>query len=113
MKKSAPARRPEDALQKLVVKAARDLGFVTVRVKNEGKRTPWQITYEKAMGLTAGSPDLAIVAKDGRTLWLELKAPKGVLSEDQLAFAMNKHNYRMVNDYDRAVAYLQEWKGEK
>lgn len=36
----------------------------------------------KAMGLAAGVPDLLIIYK-GVTLFIELKAPKGVLSETQ------------------------------
>lgn len=36
----------------------------------------------KAMGYKAGTPDLIIV-HEGRALWIELKAPKGRLSDAQ------------------------------
>ncbi len=37
----------------------------------------------KALGVRAGVPDLIIVWPNGRTVWIELKAPKGVLSPSQ------------------------------
>jgi hypothetical protein len=111
--KAAPVRRIEDQLQKDVVRAARDLGFLTVRIKNEGRRTPRQIAYEKAMGLTAGSPDLAVISKRGKTFWMELKKQKGVLSYEQQEFRNRADDCVVVRSLDEAVAYLQEWKGEQ
>ena len=37
-----------------------------------------------APGLLPGAPDLVVALPNGRVLWLEVKAPKGVLSDNQV-----------------------------
>jgi|TARA_R100000656_G_scaffold41714_1_gene34761 predicted RNA-binding Zn-ribbon protein involved in translation (DUF1610 family) len=50
---------------------------------NEGKRSPqYQIKLRK-MGLKKGCPDFIIEYPEGRLIYVELKTPKGKLSESQ------------------------------
>ena len=55
-------------------------------VKNEGKKNIQVAMRDKALGLRSGVPDLCLVCCDGKTRWVELKAPLGVLSEHQKRF---------------------------
>lgn len=52
---------------------------------NAAKRTPQQGAWMKAEGMRAGDPDLHCWHKDdeGRTLWIEMKTPKGRLTDNQ------------------------------
>jgi len=51
-------------------------------VPNERKQSIIKGVRMKAIGLTAGVPDLVILIK-GRMFFVEMKAPKGKLSENQ------------------------------
>lgn len=57
-------------------------------VQSEGKRTPKNAAIAKAMGLTAGIPDLIFAEPSGEWvgLALELKVEKNKLSPVQIAF---------------------------
>jgi hypothetical protein len=107
--------RPEDALQKSIVKAARQLGFLVVMINNAAKRDYKQTAYLKSMGMLPGASDLAIIGRNGWVYWLEVKTPKGKMSETQYDFREEVercgHVYHVVRSIDEAVAYLQEWKG--
>ena len=61
MKVRSHAMRTEDALQKQIVRWLRGEGHLVHHAKNEGARTMAQVTYEKAMGMTPGMPDLLVL----------------------------------------------------
>jgi hypothetical protein len=69
------------------------------------------------MGLTPGASDLAIIGKNGKTYWLEVKSAGGKLSKHQEDFALSMvdrgHEFLTAYSLDEAVAYLQAWKGEQ
>ena len=69
---------------------------VWFHVPNGGKRDAVAGAHLKAMGALAGVPDLYL-AWEGHTLWIELKAAKGTLSESQKTFL------------DRVVTIGHEW----
>ena len=54
---------------------------------NSGKRGVVEAAVFKRMGVVAGVPDLAILTREGRLCFLEVKAEKGALSKPQEAFA--------------------------
>ncbi len=66
----------------------------------------------KAMGVKAGVPDFVILSptRKNPTAFLELKAPKGVLSDAQTEFAMAVRcmgcRYEIARSIDEAVDYL-------
>ena len=49
----------------------------------EGYRSPVQAARAKAQGITPGMPDLHIYLAGGKTLFIELKGPRGSLSPAQ------------------------------
>ncbi len=52
-------------------------------IPNGGLRTQAEAARLKWTGVLAGVPDLAIVAPGGRVCFIEVKQPRGVLSDDQ------------------------------
>ena len=73
----------EDAIQMEVVRRLRAAGRCAFfHVANERRTTPRQGAKLKAMGVSAGVPDLVIVT-GGRTYALELKSERGRLSDAQ------------------------------
>lgn len=72
----------EASVQAEVVKWARDRGWLVVKMHNEQKRK-YGASRDIALGLKPGIPDLWLDFK-GYDCWLELKAGKGKLSEDQI-----------------------------
>lgn len=85
--------RPEAILQVACVEFLRVLertqGLRFVATMPEGERSPARAGWAKAMGMRAGVPDLIIFQARGghrRTIFVELKAPKGSLSEAQIDF---------------------------
>lgn len=52
-------------------------------IPNEGKASYGEAARLKAMGLTAGMPDLCLIDKNGKAHFVELKTPTGKLSTNQ------------------------------
>lgn len=67
----------------------------------------------KRAGMVAGYPDLTLYASDGRVGHLELKAPKGRLSDSQIEvqqkLAALGHRYAIVKHTDDVAAALRAW----
>ena len=80
-----PARgKPEMAIQRAI------LGFIArccpgsdARAIPNDSHTRMAQLARRSQGVIAGTPDLVVVAPGGITVWLEVKAPRGVLSEAQ------------------------------
>lgn len=70
----------------MLFRAILDPEVVWMHTPNGGKRDAVAGAKLKAMGALPGVPDLYI-AWPGHTLWIELKAPKGSVSEAQRTFA--------------------------
>jgi hypothetical protein len=73
----------EDHLQMAVSTVLRRQGIVFAADQNEGRRSPRDGARRKAMGMTAGEPDLRIYLPGGRVLFVELKTKRGRLSDAQ------------------------------
>lgn len=58
--------------------------LVRMAIPNGGLRNPSVGAMLKREGLLPGSPDLAFAIEDAGIYWLELKKPKGVLSDAQI-----------------------------
>ena len=58
---------------------------VTFAIPNGGKRTPAEGAHQRALGLTAGIPDIFMaIPSDGfNGMFIELKRPSGILTENQ------------------------------
>lgn len=82
-------------------------------VPNSGYRHIYAATKFKAEGVVAGTPDLVFVLTGGRVGFLELKAPKGTLSDSQIAFrdrAMKSGAlWEYARDLDTAWGVLAGW----
>ena len=77
-------QKPELAIQRAI------LGFIArccpgcdARAIPNDSHTRMAQLARRAQGVIAGTPDLVVIAPRGITLWLEVKAPRGVLSEAQ------------------------------
>lgn len=107
--------RPEQAIHKAVVAHlnARSAGRVFFwHTPNEGKRGFVNAAALKAMGMTAGVPDLLIL-KEGRLYALELKAPGGRLTHSQ-RLVMERMlecgaEVSMAHGLDEALVTLEFW----
>ena len=62
--------------------------FRHFHVANEGKRSINYHAQMKRMGLKAGCPDIIVEYPQGRILYIELKTPKGRLSDNQKLWAV-------------------------
>lgn len=85
--KKARKSYPEEELQKQVA-AFLDIalpdGFRWFHTPNQrGTRKRWENAMLKAMGVKAGVADVIILTPQRAFIWIELKAAKGVLSDDQ------------------------------
>ncbi len=108
-------KRPEQAIHQAVV------AHLNLRAEpkcfwwhtpNEGKRGFVNAAHLKAMGMTAGVPDLLIL-KDGRLHALELKAPKGRLTPSQI-LVLDRMQYcgaevSVAHSIDEALVTLEFW----
>lgn len=119
----------EDEIQIEVVKRLRAAGVAFFHVANERRTSPRQGAKLKAMGVSAGVPDLIIVCPEQkppavvdaamarypgcRTFALELKADRGRLSEPQRAWldTMSSAGWEIAVTYGltEAVDQLTDW----
>jgi hypothetical protein len=88
-------------------------GVIALHIPNAGRRSPVTGRRLRTEGMIAGAPDLICICPDGRTAWLEVKAPGGRVSERQAEFhsllTRLGHRIAVVTDQDQAVARLREW----
>ncbi len=118
-KLSEPRKRradPEAQLQRTVIahlKARGIKGLIYHSIPNEARRTPATAARLKAQGMLPGVADLILVAPGGKAHYLELKAPKGKLSDDQEAFfaacCQSDISYNVAWEIDTALYILDNW----
>ena len=83
-------RNDEARIQASVVDYVRTVApdLVIYAVPNGGLRTKAEAALLKWTGVLSGVPDLALVLPGGRSAFMEIKTPKGVLSEAQRGMRM-------------------------
>lgn len=81
----------EAQIQAAIVQYLRTVGLVdALAIPNGGLRSKPEAARLKWQGVLAGAPDLVVPLPDGRAMWLEVKAPKGVVSPEQREFGMRR-----------------------
>lgn len=82
-------------------------------VKNDGAKSIRQAGRDKAMGVKAGTADIAIIGSDGITRYMEVKANGGRLSASQKVFRAWCENhgthYAVAYSLDEAIAIAKTW----
>lgn len=78
----------EDQIQKGIVQYLTRLEaisqeFIFTHPANGGKRSKYTGALMKALGQRAGIPDLLLFIKGGRTVFIELKTDRGIISKNQ------------------------------
>ena len=111
----ARRRTPEDDLQRSIVDLLRKVPVRALwfHVPNGGLRNKRTAARLRGLGVRRGVPDLVFVGFDGVARFMELKAAKGVLTDEQKAWrdacsTMNV-SFVVVRTLDEAVAALSAW----
>jgi hypothetical protein len=106
---------PESAMQRALfshLKVRASAGVFAFHVPNGGYRKPIEAAILKGLGVRAGVPDV-IALHDGKFFALELKAPGGRPTANQLEAitAINDAGgyAAWTDDLDRALAMLEMW----
>lgn len=108
--------RPEEQIQKAIVQylnvALPADSYFFATTNQRGTRKRFEMGILKAMGARAGVPDLVILCR-GRFIGLEVKAPKGSLSDHQANAADAIVNagglYSVVRSIDDVERILRGW----
>ena len=121
---------PEEQLQRTcwqwhLIEGERRYGIAARAVPNGGGRSKSEGGRLKAMGVVAGAGDWHCTLPQGRTGWIEFKAPEqrdwkgkiirraGVQSGDQIAFQAAEEArgalYAVVWSLDELIAAYQRW----
>jgi hypothetical protein len=81
-------KRTEDQIQAAIVNWLRTVlpGAIVLHVHNT-PRNAIDGARLRNMGMVAGAPDLLVCLPRGEGLFIEVKAPKGRVSEEQTAFS--------------------------
>jgi hypothetical protein len=80
-------RTPEGDVKRAIVDGCKLRGWPLLRFNSGGARVPGAGGRMRVMRFSFdGCPDLAILRADGKTLWVEVKAPGGKLRPAQAAF---------------------------
>jgi len=106
----------EDAIQEAIVQLLRlaaDRRTIYLAIPNGIPASPRIGARFVKHGLLAGAPDLLIITPDGRTNFLEVKAPDGRQSDAQKDFqarcAIVGVHYRVVRSISEAEEVLRDW----
>lgn len=82
-------------------------------IPNAGRRTFRAAASLKAEGMMSGVADTCIMLPHGRSIWLELKTPKGTQSDNQKGFQARcnrlGHIYAVARTFEEAFAVLNKW----
>lgn len=94
--------RLEDTIQAAIVAFVRAVApqIRIMAIPNAARRTASDRASNAVHGLTPGAPDLVMAYSRGRTLWIEVKTPKGRLSLEQTGL----HHDLGALDHDVIVA---------
>jgi len=108
-------KRPENDIQRAIVKyiqAVLPHGLV-MAIPNASRRTINGRPMNAAPGLLPGAPDLIVALPKGKVLWLEVKAPKGRPSSNQITVhgKLNSLHHtcavvRSIEDVQQTFDYL-------
>lgn len=104
----------EAVLQSRIVKALRTRGYAPLHIPNEQVGcTAVRIGQLVAMGMMPGAPDLLVPIGEGKTIFMEVKTPRGIQSQQQKNFERlwcqkYGYEYRIVRSVDDALAFLEE-----
>lgn len=111
--------QPESRLQRQIVTNLARLGFRAVHIPNGSKLAGTKEQRAragarlKADGMVPGWPDLLVYGSQGRIGHLEIKAPKGTLSEAQKAaqadLEVMGHKYAVCRSLDDVIDALDGW----
>lgn len=115
----AKRARPEEYIQRAVVAYLARLEalgrLAYFHIPNGGKRSKHEAMIMKGLGVRAGVPDLAILLPGGTVCWLELKAPDGEASDQQVEWfdrlAALGHRWEIADSVDKAVAIINALPG--
>ncbi len=106
----------EDAIHAGIVallRLAADRRTLWFHVPNGAMVKPAARMYFARLGVLPGAPDLLIITPDGRTNFLEVKAPDGRQSDAQKDFqarcAIVGVHYRVVRSISEAEEVLRDW----
>ena len=105
---------PEDRIQISILEYLEAVAphVLCFAVPNEGRRSWTAAARHKLLGMVAGVPDRVLV-HEGRALFFEVKAPKGVVSANQKAFIKQAHavgaKTAVVRSIDDVRAALKAW----
>lgn len=98
-------------IQYLTINAKPEIFYFAI--PNGGLRNIRVAQMMKAEGLRAGVADLCFMLPEGRCAWLELKAAKGQLSDQQHGFKTRcrelGHFWAMARSVDEALPHLAAW----
>jgi len=105
---------PEDGIQKAIVSymhMAAAPGVFIAAIPNGGLRSHLEAKIMKGLGVRAGVADLFVVGPGAKVYFVEVKAPKGRLSEHQIAFQdwCLKHQvpHAVVRSLDEAIEFFR------
>lgn len=106
---------PEYIIQSAIVQYLRLNRYLVFSVPNGiNIETRGSREIYSRMGLLSGVADLCIMLPDGKTVWVEVKTPKGRQSDTQRAFqglaTELGHDYRVWRGVDDAVSFVNERK---
>ena len=106
------ARNAEYVIQASIVAFIRAVlpSVIVFHVPNGGLRAKREAALLKWIGTVAGIPDLGLILPDGRSAWIEVKAPGGSLSPEQKAVhkALTDlgHPYAVCRSVDDVKAFF-------
>lgn len=108
--------RPEHKLQCEVIAYWAMYGRPDLKcfaVANGELRHPTVAMRLKAEGVRPGVADLCVLLDGGRTGWMELKAPRGSLSDEQKGFAASVqrlgHHWACIRSVQDAAYAFSQW----
>jgi hypothetical protein len=107
--------RPEEILHRQVADYLRIVKpkALWFHCPNGARMSKAQAGIHKALGMLAGVPDLVFVCHGGRVAFIELKAPKGTLSDAQKTFKETAEalgcDYAVCRSVDQVMVALAEW----
>jgi hypothetical protein len=101
----------ESQIQIQIVKEIRRRGILPIHCPNEGYRTPSEAARLRAMGVSAGVPDLLLMTVP--PIAMEIKTPRGKLTDRQVQWleALESKGWRcfVVRSLEDAIRVLDKF----
>ena len=102
----------EKDIEKSVLQYLYHAGIFAFKYPTTGRYDTKKNTWIKTRGTITGVADIIMIMEEGKTVWLEIKSPKGKQTPNQIEFQrkleVRGHKYLVIRSVQDLIDWLED-----